>query len=222
MLPGAANLTPSRGGLWISLLLGLAGCFGVPDAHGPADTFGIDFALPHAGRTHGAIIFVVDGVNARIFQEMLDAGDLPAIEKYVVRRGLYVPRAVASLPSATLPNLTSIATGLLPGRHGVTGVRYFDRVSLLWRNYATIAQKNTLDDDYRAKTLFEHFGDRATFSLFYQPHRGTTRFFENRYRAGGAFFAGQYRFIDRLTLSRFADVADAARARGRWPAVTVA
>ena len=204
------------------LLLGLVGCFGVPDAQGPSDSFGIDFTLPRPAEARGAVVFVVDGVNARIFQEMLDAGDLPAIEKYFVRRGLYVPRAIASLPAATLPNLTSLATGLLPGRHGVTGVRFFDRVTLRWRNYATIAQKNTLDADYRARNIFEHFPHRQTFSLFYQPHRGATRFFENRYRAGGAFFAKQYRFIDRLTLSRFADVADAARARGRWPAVTVA
>ena len=216
---------PTRIGTWARLLplaLLLAGCPGVPDADGPGDTFGLDFSLPDAEATRGAIVFVVDGVNARLFQQMLDAGQLPAIEKYFVRRGLYVTRAVAGIPSATLPNLTSIATGLLPGRHGITGVRFFDRVSLVRRNYATIAQKNTLDGDYHAKTLFEHVPDRATFSVFYQPHRGATRFVENRYIGGGAFFLKRYRYIDRLTLSSLSVVADAARRRGRFPAVTIA
>jgi len=206
----------------LGALLTLTGCLGVPSRDGPADSFGIDFALPNSARTRGAIVFVVDGVNARTFQRMLDAGHLPAIEKHFVRRGLYAPRALAGVPSVTLSNLTSIATGRLPGGHGITGVRFFDRVSLIWRNYATIAQKNAVDGDYNARTVFEHFGDRTTFSLFYQPHRGATRFVENRNLAGGAFFAEQYRFIDRLTLQSFTMVAAAARKRGRFPAVTVA
>jgi len=203
-------------------LIGLIGCLPVPSRDGPADTFGLDFTLPNPDETRGAIVFVVDGVNARIFQQMLEAGDLPAIEKYFVRRGLYAPRATAGIPSVTLSNLTSIATGQLPGRHGITGVRFFDRVSLIWRNYATLAQKNAVDGDYNAPTLFEHFPDRTTFSLFFQPHRGATKFVENRVLGGGAFFAEQYRFIDRLTLHRFAMVAHAARKRGRFPAITVA
>ena len=217
---------PTCVGTWARLLplaLLLAGCLGVPRADGPPDTLGIDFSLPDSAEAHeGAIVFVVDGVNARVFQEMLDAGRLPAIEKYFVRRGLYVTRAVTGIPSVTLSNLTSIATGLLPGRHGITGVRFFDRVSLIWRNYATIAQKNTVDGDYHATTIFEHLADRDTFSIFYQPHRGATRFIENRNIAGAAFFLKRYRYIDRLTLSRFSIVAEAARRRGRFPALTIA
>ena len=198
----------------------LPGC-GVPGPDGPADSYGLDFTIPDAACLRGAIVFLVDGVNADLFQEMLDAGQLPNFKTYFVDRGLYVPRAVANLPSVTLANETSVVTGLLPGHHGVTGVNWFDRNQLVWRDYDTIAQKNTLDGDYTAKTIYEHFPDATTVSMFFQPHRGVTKFIENWTSAGPPFFFGWYEFVDRLTLSRFDLVMDMARRRRRFPAVTV-
>jgi len=208
----------------VALLLNiflLAGC-GVPGPGGRADTYGLDFSLPKGAETNGAIIFYVDGLNAKIFQEMLDAGELPAFRKYFLERGLYAPRAVANIPSVTLANLTSFVTGRFPGHHGVTGVNYFDRNRLIWRNYDTIAQKNTLDGDYTAANIYEVFPDRTTFSVFFQPHRGATKFIENWTSAGPPFFFGWYEFVDRLTLSRFDIVMDVARKRREFPAVTIA
>jgi len=211
-----------RGRLALAALLAAAapvGC-GVPAAGGPAGTYGLDFSLPPGARTDGAIVFVVDGVNADIFRRMLSAGELPAIKRYFVDRGLYAPRAAAGTPSVTLANLTSIVTGLMPGHHGVVGVNWFDRNRLVWRNYETIAQKNTLDGDYTADNLYERLGGRTTFSIFFQPHRGATKFIENWTSAGPPFFFGWYEFVDRLTLSRFDIVADVARRRREFPAVT--
>ncbi len=200
--------------------LSLAGC-GVPSESGPADSFGLDFSLPQGMQTKGAIVFFVDGVNGEVFQEMLEAGELPAIEKYFVARGLYAPRAVANTPSVTLANLTSFVTGQFPGHHGVTGINWFDRNQLIWRNYETIAQKNTLDGDYTASTIYEHFPQRTTMSIFFQPHRGTTKFVENWMSAGPPFFFGWYEFVDRLTLSRLDIYLDIARKRKALPAVAV-
>ncbi len=201
------------------IALGVAGC-GVPAPDGPADSFGLDFSLPEGAETRGAIVFVVDGVNASIFRHMLDAGELPAIKKYFVDRGLYCPQAVANVPSVTLVNLTSIVTGLFPGHHGITGNNWFDRNRLIWRNYNTIAQKNTLDGDYAARNIYEHFPRRTTASIFYQPHRGTTKFVENRLSAGPPFFFRWYEFIDRVTLMRFGLIMDIARKRREMPTVT--
>jgi len=211
---------------WVLLAACLAACLpqagcGVPAATGPADSFGLDFSLPRGCDARGAIIFVVDGVNAEIFNEMLDAGDLPAIENYFIRRGTYCPRAVANTPSVTLANLTTIVTGAFPGHHGITGINWFDRNRLIWRNYETIAQKNTLDGDYTTKTLYEYFPDRTTFSVFYQAHRRATKFVENWTSAGPPFFFGWYEFVDRLTLYRLNIVAEVARRRREFPAVTV-
>jgi hypothetical protein len=219
---GDGPLRRAGGALLCLAVLGPACGCGVPAADRPGDSFGLDFAMPQEARVRGAIVFVVDGLNARIFHEMLTAGELPACQRFLVDRGLYVPRAVGNTPSVTLANLTSLVTGLFPGHHGVTGINWFDRNQLIWRNYETIAQKNTLDGDYTAANIYEQFPDETTFSVFFQPHRGTTKFIENWTSAGPPFFFGWYEFVDRLTLSRFDIVVDVARRRGAWPAVTIA
>lgn len=212
----------------IGVLLFLAAVFvalptgcSVPAPDGSADTFGLDFSLPPQAKREGVVVFVVDGLNAEVFAEMLAAGELPTIDRYFVQRGLYAPRAVANIPSVTLANLTSLATGRFPGHHGVTGITWFDRNRLLWRNYATIAQKNMLDGDYTAPTIYEQFPDATTFSVFFQPHRGATKFIENALSGGPPFALGWYEFVDRLTLFRLGIVADVARKRKAFPAVTI-
>ena len=197
----------------------IAGC--VPPANGPADTFGLDFTLPPEASRRGVIVFVVDGVNSETFRRMLDSGQLPEIKKRFADRGLYAPQATANVPSVTLANLISIATGLFPGHHGVTGVNWFDRDRLVWRDYNTIAQKNMLDNDYAAATVYQRLPDRTTMSIFFQPHRGAARWVEDWMSAGPPFFFGWYEFIDRLTLYRFNIAIDIARARKAWPAAIV-
>lgn len=204
----------------IAVAVAAAGC-GVPGAAGPLDTFGLDFTMPPGSQVAGAVVFLVDGLNARVFAEMLEAGELPAISRHFADRGLYAPTAVANTPSVTLPNLTSLVTGRFPGHHGVTGINWFDRNRLLWRDYETIAQKNTLDGDYTAGNIYEQLHDQTTFSVFFQPHRGATKFIENWTSAGPMFFFGMYETVDRLTLFRLNIVADVARRRGRFPAVTI-
>lgn len=212
-----------RASLLVGLFL-LAGLFvgcGVPEPDEPAGTYGLDFSLPDGSTRSGAIVFLIDGVNTEIFNEMLSAGELPAIKKYFIDRGLYCPRTVVNTPSVTLANETSVVTGLFPGHHGITGINWFDRSTLVWRNYETIAQKNTLDGDYRATTIYERFPDRTTVSMFYQAHRGATKFVENWTSAGPPFFFGWFEFVDRLTLSRFDLVMDIARRRREFPAFTM-
>ena len=214
-------LTALRGpaaAMWV--LVVASGCY-VPAAEGPAESFGIDFMGANASGETGVVVFFVDGLNAVVFQEMLEAGELPAIRKHFADRGLYAPRAVANVPSVTLANETSFVTGLFPGHHGITGINWFDRNRLVWRNYETIAQKNTLDGDYTARNVYEHFPDRSTYSLFFQPHRGATKFFENWTSAGPPFFFKAYEYVDRLAMYRLNTLADLARRRGRFPAVTI-
>jgi len=206
--------------LCMLLVLPLSGCH-VPAAQGPADSFGLDLSLPSGARTDGAVIFLIDGVSAEVFHDMLDAGELPAMRKYFVNRGLYAPRAVANTPAVTLANLVSVATGLFPGHHGVTGINWFDRNCLVWRDYETIGQKNSVDGDYQVANIYEQFPDRTTVSVFFQPHRQATKFIENWISAGPPFCFRWYEFVDRLTLYRLNLVADLARKQEGWPAVTV-
>jgi len=209
------------------LCLVIAGC-GVPGPGGKDDSFGLDLTPPGGQAVRGAFVFVVDGVNGRIFQKMLQAGELPAIQKYFVDRGLYAPRAVANTPSITIVNLTSLATGMLPGHHGITGNLWFDRRVGVYRNYNTLAQKNMLDGDYDRPSIFElangqaagENSDAMSVSIFFQPHRGTTKFFENALSAVGPFVFGWYDWVDRITLFRLGEMMSLARKAGRFPLVT--
>ncbi|MBI5722944.1 MAG: alkaline phosphatase family protein [Planctomycetes bacterium] len=197
----------------------ICGC-GLPGPDGPAGSYGLDFSLPQGSRTDGAIIFIVDGMHSPTFQSMLQAGQLPAIKKYFIDRGLYVPRAVTCNPSITMSLLTSIVTGLYPPHHGLVAPKWFDRNKLIFRNYETFKHKNLLDQDHQAATIYEQFPDRLTFSLFLQPHRGATKFFENTLTAGPAMFFGLYELIDRITLWRFNQVMQISRQYRQFPAVT--
>ncbi len=207
--------------LAVIVLFSLLGGCGVPGPGGAADSFGIDFSMPEQTPIQGAICFFVDGVNGKVFAAMLAQGELPAMQKYFVDRGLYVQRAAASMPSVTLANQTSIVTGRFPGHHGVIGINWFDRTQVLYRDYETIAQKNTLDGDYQAATIYEQFPNATTFSIFLQAHRGATKFFENRNSAGPAYFFGRYGLVDRISLYRLGEAMDIARAQGRFPAFTM-
>lgn len=217
--PSAAWRTGWILAAFLTVVFVAPGCW-VPGPDGPADTYGLDFSLPTGATTQGAIVFIVDGINVEIFDQMLNAGELPAIKKYFVERGLYTSRAVANIPSVTLPNLTSIATGCFPGHHSVVGINWFDRNNLIWRDYTTIAQKNMLDTDHLTPLIYEYFPQDLTFSVFYQPHRGATKFIENWTSAGPPYFFGWYHFVDRLTLSRFDVVMNTARQHARFPAIT--
>ena len=209
-----------------SLLLALAtvaacaGCAAMPDQR--RDTFGIDFRLPEPPDETSAIVFFVDGLNRQVFQELLAAGRLPTIQKYFIDRGLYADRCIVNIPAVTMANETSFVTGLFAGRHGVTGITWFDRTRLFFRNYEEVNQKNTLDGDYTAPTIFERLGGETTFSLFFQAHRGATKFVENRLSAGPPYFFGWYQFVDRIALWRFDLVAQVAKVQGRFPRLVIA
>jgi arylsulfatase A-like enzyme len=198
----------------------LAGCGAWTDER--EATFGFDFPPPAADESPSAVVFFVDGVNRDVFERLLEDRRLPMIRKHFVDRGLYARRCVSSVPSVTLACETSFVTGVFPGRHGVTGIKWFDRNRLIRRNYETIAQKNTLDGDYIAPTIYERLAGETTMSLFFQAHRGATKFAENWTSAGPPYFFGWYDLVDRLSLLRFHIAASVARQREAFPALTIA
>jgi predicted AlkP superfamily pyrophosphatase or phosphodiesterase len=205
--------------LVLLVLMMPAGC-AVPPPAGPT-SYPVDFAPPAEAPSRtpmGALVFVIDGVNADIFNEMLHAGELPNLKRYIVDRGLYCPRTIANIPSITLVNLTAIATGAFPGRSTIVGNHWFDRDRLMWRDYATIAQKNAVDGDHAQPLIYQYLpDDEMSVSIFFQPHRGASKFFENWTSAGPAFFFGWYGYVDRLSLYRLGEMMDLARQRGQFP-----
>jgi len=74
------------------------------------------------------IVVVVDALRAESIHASLDRGRLPNLARLIDERGVVrVQRCLSALPSVTLPNHTTIFTGVYPGRHAVPGNEWFDR-----------------------------------------------------------------------------------------------
>lgn len=194
-----------------------AGCAAIPDER--AKPF--DFEWPDTLRTDRghAIVFFVDGVNRDIFNEMIEAGELPTFKRYFLESGATVERAVSTFPSVTTPNCVAMATGFFQGRTNVPHIRWFDRNRMLFRDYATIAQKDAVDDGYALPTVFERLTSGWSVSILFPIHRGATRWIENWTSAGPPYFFKMFRLVDRISMIRWSIVNDIARTRGEFPRV---
>jgi predicted AlkP superfamily phosphohydrolase/phosphomutase len=75
-------------------------------------------------RTGRALLIGIDGASPRVVTPLIEAGRLPNLTAIAVA-GVYAP--LRSHPPITSPRIwTSIATGLLPDRHGILGFGYVD------------------------------------------------------------------------------------------------
>ncbi len=72
------------------------------------------------------IFFLVDGAREDVMREMIEAGELPSLRRYVLDRGDY-RKAVTSFPSTTGPAHVPFLTGCTPGSSNLPGIRWFDR-----------------------------------------------------------------------------------------------
>jgi hypothetical protein len=69
---------------------------------------------------------LADGARADVFEQLLAAGELPAIDEHVVRRGSY-RRGSSVFTSTTGPAHIPLVTGCFPGTANVPGIRWFER-----------------------------------------------------------------------------------------------
>lgn len=72
------------------------------------------------------LMFLVDGTNHELFEELLAKGDLPNIEHHILERGSK-HKAISAFPSTTGPAFIPFVTGCLPGTSNVPGAKWFDR-----------------------------------------------------------------------------------------------
>src|SRR5690606_37447601 len=72
--------------------------------------------------------FLWDGTNANVLYDMLAAGEAPNLARLLDAGTGLAHGAMASLPSVTLANHTTILTGAHPGHHGVLHNAWYDRV----------------------------------------------------------------------------------------------
>ncbi len=164
------------------------------------------------------LLITVDGLGADRFNELLAAGDLPHIQKHLIDGGVTVRRAVAPLPTITYASLASILTGRHTGSHGIVGNKWFDRYSLIYRDYTTASTYRMVGDDYQAGTLFELIHPAKSASIQCANRRGASRTIDNWASSGVRWFVGKLRSIDRLVPRRMEVVCESANAWSIWPA----
>ncbi len=73
------------------------------------------------------LVVLLDGCNANLLLEVVEAGDAPAIAS-LIERGVHLRHGMfSSLPTATLANHTTAVTGAHPGHSGVLHNTWLDR-----------------------------------------------------------------------------------------------
>jgi phosphonoacetate hydrolase len=73
--------------------------------------------------------FLWDGSNANVLYDLVARGEAPNLARLVDGGTVMGHGAMASLPSVTLANHTTILTGTHPGHHGVLHNAWFDRAT---------------------------------------------------------------------------------------------
>ena len=73
------------------------------------------------------LVVLLDGCNANLLHDAVDAGDAPTIAGLVERGVSLRHGAISSLPTATLANHTTAVTGAHPGHSGVLHNTWIDR-----------------------------------------------------------------------------------------------
>ncbi len=161
-------------------------------------------------------IFLLDGARYDIFAEMLAAGRLPNVQKFIVEPGTFRP-AVTTFPSTTGPAHIPFLTGQFAGTSDVLGYRWLDRKLLdaPWyhpfkhRSYNSAgALLFAHDMNPRCTTLYEMFRQPA---LVMGPvdlcrNKKLTRVVARRIAALAiGHYTGKWEQIDRVTHSATMD-----------------
>ncbi len=162
------------------------------------------------------VLITADGLAEPVMDDLLAAGELPHIAR-LIENGVRVHRAIDSLPSLTYPNLATILTGCRPSRHGILGNQWFDRDTLVFRDYTTTRTYRDADNDIRVPTVYELLGDEFTVSIQCAVRRGVSRTIDNWATSGIRWFFGGFEATDQLIPWRFDLIAEEVNRRGCWP-----
>jgi hypothetical protein len=164
-------------------------------------------------------IFFVDGMDVQRVEELVAAGRLPHIRDRFVDQGVQVRYAISSMPSSTYPNCSAMITGRFPGHHDILGNFWFDRRTLVARDYASYSTYLMVNDDLKAPTLYDLLTDRLTVSVGYHTYRGAGVSIPNSRLLFWAWAFGDYTSADSGIEPTLNEVAEVANRRKHWPTV---
>ncbi len=120
------------------------------------------------------LLFVVDGLGGDIAKKWIKEGKLPHFKKHIYDRGLWVKEATSVFPSVTAAAMTSIMTGVYPGKHNVINFQWIDRQTGHYKCYiGTDIFNFTQDLNPNVKTIFEYFPKEETASFGFLMDKGS-------------------------------------------------
>ncbi|HEV8268073.1 MAG TPA: alkaline phosphatase family protein [Thermoanaerobaculia bacterium] len=171
-----------------------------------------------AGNGLSVCVLFFDGLSAQAFQRLVDEGALPTIEAEILRRGLVVDTAVASVPSETYPNLAAMLTGLLPGHHGIPANIWLDRRIHLREAHTNIFRTYAASEFLipQSRTLYERLPP-DTVAVTSPLARGVTVHSKNIVALMASWARNDWQFLDRKTLDDAGDAYVGAATAGRLP-----
>jgi len=132
------------------------------------------------------LMIFCDGVQKARFDQLLQAGRLPNIQRYLMNGGVEVRRATTIMPSITYAVTATLLTGRTPGHHGIVDNAYFDRHKLTYRDFESVHNYTHVVDDFHDRTLYEMAPDRYGASILLPNDRGARRSFNNVIKVGAA------------------------------------
>lgn len=137
-------------------------------------------------------LFLIDGLQRRIFEEELRAGNLPQLQR-LISEGTYVKRGITAFPSVTGYTYYPFLTGKDAASSGLFGLRWFDRSRSRgnFRNYiGKTSSDMAMDAGSETPTLFDLVPDSHSYSIntFLAPNVTEA---EN---TGAAYAFAKYRF----------------------------
>jgi phosphonoacetate hydrolase len=88
-----------------------------------------DLLDPSAPGPDHVVGFLWDGTNANVLYDMVAQGEAPNVARLLEMGVALGHGAMASLPSVTLANHTTILTGAHPGHHGILHNAWYDKAS---------------------------------------------------------------------------------------------
>jgi hypothetical protein len=83
--------------------------------------------IDQTARVDHVIGFLLDGANPNMVYDMALRGDAPTLAALIAGGTAFNQGAIASFPTVTLPNHTTLMTGCHPGHHGVLHNAWYDR-----------------------------------------------------------------------------------------------
>lgn len=199
----------------------LSGC-GMGSGRVRSSDYPVDFKVNCLVDGRHVILILVDGCRADLFNEMVRAGELPAIKKYFVDCGSLAGCAVSTVPSITTASVSAVICGAYPGHIDVIGNRWFDRARLRRNEVFSVSDFYTPNEYMKRRTLFEILGDEMTASVCNRSSRGSAYNVSVYYNLVGMrnFLLGNWAKVDEIFMEEFGDVVECANREGVFPRLT--